>query len=133
MLHSLERTVYTFEETTEKGGEKEKNMTNILNLTPHSISFIGDDGNIISVIDPSGQLARVSARTVRTGEISGIPTSETEYGEVESLPDPQDGVIYIVSSLVASRCQDRDDVFIPNESVRDSQGRIIGCKSLGRV
>lgn len=29
--------------------------------------------------------------------------------------------------------EDRNDVFIPNESVRDEEGRIIGCKSLGRV
>ena len=38
-----------------------------------------------------------------------------------------------VSSLVAARCNDRTDVFIPNEPIRDAEGRIVGCKSLGRV
>lgn len=57
----------------------------------------------------------------------------TSYGEVEGLPAPSNGTIYIVSSLVAARCVGRTDVFIPNESVRDEQGRIVGCRSLGRV
>lgn len=59
--------------------------------------------------------------------------TETVFGEVEGLPETQEGTIYVVSSLVAQRVPNRTDVFIPNESVRDDQGRIIGCKSLGRI
>lgn len=71
-----------------------------------------------------------------------IPLTGTTYGAVEGLPaplskdDPRNlhgGVGYIVSSLVASRVPNRPDVFIPNESVRDDKGRIIGCKSLGHI
>lgn len=109
-------------------------MTNIMNLTPHAITFVGanTDGTDM-VVKPSGILARVATKTVVIGEIVGIPVTKTEFSEVEGLPAPQEGVIFLVSSLVASRCPDRDDVFIPNESVRDSEGRIIGCKSLGRI
>lgn len=62
-----------------------------------------------------------------------IPVTGTTYGDVQGLPDQEEGTIYIVSSIVAKRVPDRLDVFIPNESVRDSEGNIVGCKSLAHV
>ena len=108
-------------------------MIKFVNLTPHSITFITEEGN--RVIEPSGTVARLTTETIINGYIGGIPVTITKYGEIEGLPDPDPNceTIYIVSSLVAGRCHDRDDVYIPNESVRDSEGRIIGCKSLGRI
>lgn len=103
------------------------------NLTPHAITFVDSKGKEIKVVEPSGNIARVKATTVTTGEVDGIPITTTQYSEVEGLPEATEGVIYIVSSLVAQRCKGREDVFIPNESVRDTEGRIIGCKSLGRI
>ena len=108
--------------------------TKIINLTPHAITFVDPDTSApILVVEPSGLVARVSTRTERVGTVAGIPLTQTVFGEVKDLPNPEEGVVYIVSSLVAQRFKDRDDVFIPNESVRDDKGRIIGCKSLGRV
>lgn len=106
---------------------------NIMNLTPHDVMFVDDNENVIRTIRPSGIPARVSARTVIVGEIDGIPVTKTEFGEIENLPDPEEGTIYIVSLAVAKSCPDRDDVFIPNESVRNEKGVIIGCKSFGIV
>lgn len=103
----------------------------IENLTPHDITLFVGDKTI--VIPASGRLARVSSRTETVGKIDGIPITETVFGEVEGLPAPEDGVAYVASSLVAGRVPERSDVFIPNESVRDKDGRIIGCKSLGRI
>lgn len=107
-------------------------MKKLVNLTPHPITLILPSGESM-VIEPSGLLARVSAHTEVCGGIGVIPITRTVYGDIEGLPEPNNKEIYIVSSLVAQRCPDRDDIFIPNESVRDEQGRIIGCKSLGRV
>ena len=109
----------------------------IVNLTPHKITFVTDKGDLS--VKPSGSVARVSSETKETGCIYvstfglRVPVTATVYGEVEGLPAPAKGVIYIVSSLVAQRVPDREDVFIPNESVRDENGRIIGCKSLGHI
>lgn len=103
----------------------------IVNLTPHSIAFVKESGNL--VIEPSGIIARVSTSTQVIGEIDGVPVTETVFGEVENLPEPQEDTVFLVSSLVAQRVTGRSDVFIPNESVRDSEGRIVGCKSFGRV
>ena len=103
----------------------------IINMTPHVIKFI--IGENIVEIPASGNLARVSVKTETIGEIDGIPITTSVFGEVEGLPAPSEDTIYIVSSLVASRCTERTDVFIPNESIRDSEGRIVGCKSLGKI
>ena len=108
-------------------------MANIINLTPHTVNFVAENGEEILAVAASGELARVSSETVTIGEVDGIPITTTSYGEVEGLPEPRANTIYIVSALVAQRCPDRDDVFIPNEAVRDDKGRIIGCRSLGRI
>lgn len=108
-------------------------MTRIMNMTPHTINFVTEDGAPLMAVEPSGTIARVSVKTETIGEIAGIPVTKSVYSDIVDLPAPQEGVVYVVSSLVAQRCVDRDDVYIPNESVRDNQGRIIGCKSLGKV
>jgi hypothetical protein len=109
----------------------------IMNLTPHSITITNESGIPLFTVEPSGVIARVSARTIVMGSVDvgeiQIPITGTTYGEIEGLPDPKNGIIYVVSSLVAQRCSNRQDIFIPNESVRDENGRIVGCRSLGRV
>lgn len=107
--------------------------TNIVNLTPHAVSFINADGATVLTVEPSGTIARVGSRTVQIGTLNGLPVTQTEFGEVQDLPEQKDGTVYLVSSLVAQRVPERSDVFIPAESVRDSAGRIIGCRSLGRI
>lgn len=104
----------------------------IKNLTPHDINLVLSDGQVVTF--PSEQpVPRVSSKTVSDGNIDGYPLTRTEYGEVENLPEPEDGVYYIVSALVAGRCPNRTDLVIPNEQVRDDKGRIIGCRSFGRI
>ena len=111
----------------------DKTTKKVVNLTPHAINFVTENGAPVCTIEPSGSIARVSCSTVKIGEINGIPVTANEYGEVEGLPLPEEGTIYLVSSLVAGRCPDRKDVFIPNEPVRNEKGMIVGCKSFGRV
>lgn len=114
---------------------KDGAKVNIVNLTPHKITFISDKGSLS--VDPSGTIARVSSTTKEISHIYvtkfgiKIPVTATEYGEVEGLPAPADDTIYVVSSLVAQRVPGRKDVFIPNESVRDDKGCI--CKSLVHI
>ena len=48
------------------------------------------------------------------------------------LPEQQDGTFYIVSALVA-RAAGREDFVIVNDTVRDNDGRIIGCQSFAHV
>lgn len=105
-------------------------MSIIKNCTPHAINFVNDAGEVIRSIEPSGILPRVSSTIEVVGEIDGIPDEATCYSEVIGLPEKQDGVILIVSAMVASRLPNRDDIRIPGRQVRNDRGQIIGCKSL---
>lgn len=109
----------------------------LINLTQHEVTVVAADDAPILSLAPSGRFARLSesvidSETMMIGE-AAIPTSILEYGrEVIDLPDPRPGVRYVVSRLTALAI-DRSDVFFPQDEVRDSNGRIIGCRRLGRV
>ena len=100
-------------------------LPEVINLTPHAIVVVGYEE-----IPASGVVARVSMKTEPDAVIAGFPTSYTEYGEVENLPEIE-GVSFVVSKMIRDACPDRADLFYPAELVRDNEGNIIGCKSLG--
>jgi len=104
-----------------------------VNLTPHSIIFMDAAGNTVLTVEPSGQVARCSVTREKVGEINGIPVNRSRFGEVENLPEPEEGTVYIVSNLVAQAVPDREDVFFPDDLVRDENGNVIGCRALGRI
>lgn len=90
-----------------------------INLTPHAIHL-----NSGEIFEPSGDIARVSANY--SGFVDGV--CQQVFGEVTGLPEPVEGVKYIVSALVLA-ASDRDDLVAPAtghpECRRDEQGRII--------
>lgn len=108
------------------------------NMTPHSVTLINPDGQEL-VIPPCGEVVRATSKAVQVGTVDlgtlSVPLVQMEYGEPENVPDYEPGTINIVSSLALSAIHktfpDRTDFVIPSDSVRDSEGRIIGCKSLG--
>ncbi len=110
------------------------NSLKIINLTPHDVNIVGDDGEVILSIKPEPTPARAKASTIKVGaiEVEGktIPLTTTRMGEVEGLPPEEEDTILIVSRIVAEACPNRHDLLIPNESVRDEKGRIVGVKSL---
>lgn len=93
---------------------------NFINLTPHGITL--NDGR---VFEPSGQVARVSSSHTPFNQDAVCSVS---FGEVTDLPEPRDGVMYIVSALVAQAAR-RDDVVSPAtghpEAKRNEKGHII--------
>jgi hypothetical protein len=108
-------------------------VNKIVNLTPHEIN-LHRDGGMVTTIEPSGTVARVEQVREDTtpllfGEVA-IETTRSTFGEITGLPEPQDGVIYIVSGLVLARTN-RADVFAPGDAVRHiDSGRVIGCRGL---
>lgn len=121
------------EEYEEKNGDT---MRKIVNLTPHTINFVGQDNTIIASI-PSSGVARAAQRRkiVDIIEIDGIslPIARCTYGDVQGLPEPMDDTIYIVSAITAQAVPERQDVFIVDDSVRDESGRIIGVRGIAHV
>jgi hypothetical protein len=110
-----------------------------VNLTPHPVTIFGDDDTEVTTIPTSGMVARLTetATETETGSIDGIASVAVTLGAVDGLPDPTDGVIYIVSMplLMGMRASGntRMDVRYPYGQVRDAEGRIMGCRSLGDI
>ena len=124
-----EMLISSIQKSIQKGGDNMK----IVNLTPHSITFFDAAGNAVLTVEPSGQIARCSVAREKIGDINGIPVNKSKFGEVENLPEPEEGTIYVVSALTAQAVPDRPDVFIVDDAVRDEQGRIIGARALAHI
>lgn len=109
----------------------------IRNLTPHPVTILGEDGKVLLTLEPEGVIPRVREKHVAEGEVTvdgvAIPVSRINYEEVENLPAPKPGVYLVVSLLTAQAAPDRPDLLVPVGQVRDGQGRIVGCRGLGRL
>ncbi|WP_314959378.1 hypothetical protein [Prevotella pallens] len=96
-------------------------MKTFRNLTPHPIAL--NDGRTFA----SEGLARVSA-TFTSFDENGVCSQQ--FGEVTGLPEPTNGLLYIVSALVltAAKAQGRTDCVAPAtghpDCVRDEKGFI---------
>ena len=85
-------------------------MAKFVNLTPHPIVL--NDGTIF---EPSGNVARVSSQH---GNFDLNRIALLTFGEVEGLPEHQEGVFLIVSALV-QQVAGRPDVVAPATGHRD--------------
>lgn len=101
----------------------------ILNYTPHTVNIIDAEGNKIQDFPSQGE-ARCKQETTSVGTIGNVPITSTTFGEVTGLPEEKEGTYYIVSRLIRQALPGRRDLLVPNDMVRDEQGRIVGCKSL---
>lgn len=101
----------------------------IVNLTPHALNIVITPDNTLTV-EASGTVARLPEIIRPAGKWDGIPITITSYGEVEDLPAPQEGVLFVVSALVRLAVPDRKDVASPGRLIRNEAGVIIGCVDL---
>lgn len=95
-------------------------MTTFVNLTPHAIKLT--DGTVF----PSQGVARVSASF--TEFVDGV--CHQQFGDVVGLPEPAEGVKYVVSAIVlgAAKASGRTDCVAPATGhpavVRNEAGQI---------
>lgn len=101
----------------------------IKNMTPHSVTICDDAGNIVRTFESEGSI-RLQAVIQQAGQVDGVRITRTTF-RADTLPTAQEGVYFIVSQMVKNACPDRIDFLVPTEMVRDANGQIIGCKSLG--
>lgn len=102
-----------------------------INLTPHVINiYDATETKIIRSIEPEKFSARIMNKSTSLVATSkGVSIVKTD-GETFNLPEPKEGVLYIVSQLTACEVLDRHDLVFPYISVHDNNGSIIGCRSL---
>lgn len=110
-------------------------MTNIINLTPHPVNIVNEEGNVIKVFESAG-VARAAQEDVEIGTLEGIPIIETTFGELVDLPKYSKDTYYIVSAITAKAAdlsgRSTRDLLLPGKTVRNSDGQIIGCQALAK-
>ena len=112
----------------------------IINLTPHPLRFFASDGCEIVFT-----AAAIPARVDQTRELvldlvtpdgHNVPVTQSTFGAVTGLPDPQPNTFYVVSLITAQALKAigrTDDILIVDAAVRDEEGHIIGCRGFARV
>ena len=108
----------------------------VVNLTPHGVTVFDDDGVVIKTY-PSEGVARARQTNVIVGCLEGAPVVKTEFGEVDGLPEPTEGTVFIVSIITANAAKTHgrttDDLLVTSGPVRDDKGRVIGCRAFARI
>lgn len=105
-----------------------------INCTPHTVNIYSKDGAVLSV-ESSGNFARV-ATDIKNVDIPGIENIKVvkttfDTSKVEGLPEPKEGVIYIVSLITLNALKGiRTDLVAPGNLIRDEGGNIVGCDGL---
>lgn len=122
-------------------------LVEVRNLTPHTVRVGEIDFPATGVIARARETV-VSADPIRvsipdpTGALTdrleyAVPTSIVTYSGTVDLPLPEPGVMLIVSMVTAAAAHGdyrwTGDLLVPGEQVRDSSGRVVGCRSLARV
>ena len=86
----------------------------LVNLTGYRIIFTDDRGQIVNIVEPSGERAYVEGDT-EPFEIDRIRIDRVTSRRVVGLPPPQENMLYIVNPDVA-RASDRTDLVTPELS-----------------
>ncbi|MGG5812598.1 hypothetical protein [Falsiroseomonas sp. CW058] len=113
------------------------------NLCPHPVTAMREDGTIF-VLPTSRNPARITVTPgPRVSDANGVAIHGPPiYGQIVHLPQPEPGVIYVVSQIVAlalaARGARRGDVVFPGSGPhdgphRDHRGRILAVTRLVRT
>lgn len=119
----------------------------LVNLTPHPVRLYkadtpdqvdNPDHGVVLTLEPSGQFARLGESvlgedTVVTEDGVEISVSTVSYAEIQGLPEPQQGTVYVVPLMTALAAPARTDLLVPYDQVRNPDGTVVGCRRLGRV
>lgn len=132
-------------------------MPELINLTPHPIriysqetpsKLVDIDQGLLTIIPPSGQVARLAHEEPQgvSYATSFVLHETAEFGSVQialdrvvfttvyGLPAPRRDVLLIVPLVTAIAVQAeapaRTDLLVPYEQVRNTDGTVVGCRTL---
>lgn len=100
-----------------------------VNLIGHDITISG-----YATLPKCENPCYVETQQIIIGKLANIPIAKTEFIKLVNLPDPEDGIYYIVNRI----CMDyipfiREDVFCVDtgpSSVRDENGQVVAVTQL---
>lgn len=104
------------------------------NLTPHEVKIFKLNGvtpDLDIVIEAGEAIARVSCEYIKVDKtVEGVDLYRTVFGEVTGLPDYEEGVYLLVSTMVREALPLRSDLVSPGQLLRNDKGEVIGCLGL---
>ncbi len=114
----------------------------LINLTPHPIDVVDpQSGAVVTSLPPEPEPARVEMEREQLGTVTvkgvPIPVTRNRMGTPSPLPQPLPCRYYIVSRAFAEAVRasgrGRPDLLVPDDPVRDDEGRIIGCRAFAVI
>lgn len=103
-----------------------------VNTTPHTVKVVNLAENVVQEYE-SEDPKRPSRLEEGIQNVDDDHVREIVIEKVTDLPEPQDGVRYIVSKYTALYLKDtRDDLVFPDALIRGGGGDVIGCRWLAR-
>lgn len=115
-------------------------MKRVLNTTPHDVNAVKVNGGE-NIYPKSTCQIRVIPYDKKVGEIDGMEIFKEELGPIV-IDDPDNLLekadILIMSRVAATKAKenkfyDKYIIWIPGALIRDSDGRIIGCRGFIEV
>ena len=100
----------------------------IWNLTPHPVNLYMDGTHVEYPTD--GPVPRDSSDGLLIEGDFPFEAVKMEYGDVYDLPDPEEGLILIMSNMNADARPTRTDLWFPAQLIRDAKGGIVECDGL---
>lgn len=108
----------------------------LINLTSKPLTFVTADG--LQTIAPGGHVCRCKVEQYVIRTHAGVPVYQSVYGPVEGLPEPSDGVTYVVPTVVLHALEyngiHRQDVAAPGTGANDNclreNGRVVAATRL---
>lgn len=113
----------------------------LINVTGRNLDIYDKDGKEIVTTILSEGAATVQVSRTECGKVGDFALHRTEYGEIEGLPEPEDGIVYIVNFFVLNALRyhgiQRNDCVSPDtafqSAVRDEQGHVIGIRGFQMI
>jgi hypothetical protein len=113
--------------------EKIKMQEKLVNLTGNDITIVGNYKQIVATIPRSSKAATIRFEREIVRQINGrlpLVRIPDEMIWIEGVPDPEPGVLYIVSSIIAQHLR-RPDVISPDTApggMVKVNGRLVGVR-----
>ena len=111
----------------------------IVNTTPHEVTLLDEAGNVLLSIPPAREPLRAAEKVKELGELAGVKLVEKQldvepYSKLPSTVGLRGyPVVYYVVPLAVAQMAGREDFLVPDELVRDAEGRIVGARRFARV
>ena len=105
----------------------------LVNLTPHRLVILDKDDQTLIALPPCTAPPRLEQLVLNATTLRDhIPLHTIRYGPIDGeLPMPNPDVLLVVPRVLAREIP-RHDLVFPDNEIRDTEGRIIACRSLAR-